>query len=74
MKIIWVSIYVVVFIWSAILPEDYFTWFLEVLPAIIGLIVLVFTYNKFRLTRLTIDRRIGGKFSWYKRLYMGSSV
>jgi putative membrane protein len=37
-------------VWSAINPYDYFTWFLEVLPAIIGVLVLVITFKKFRFT------------------------
>ena len=49
---IWLFIYFSVFIWSVINPKDLFTWFLEVLPAIIALIVLAFTYKKFRLTPL----------------------
>ncbi len=40
------------FIWSAITPFEYFTWFLEVLPAVIGIIVLVFTFNRFRFTNI----------------------
>ena len=39
-----------VLIWSLIKPKEYFTWFLEVFPALIGLIVLAFTFKKFRLT------------------------
>jgi putative membrane protein len=39
-----------VLIWSAIRPKEYFTWFLEVVPALIGLLVLIFTFKKFRLT------------------------
>jgi len=42
----------VVFIWSAIHPHDYFTWILEVFPAIIGAVVLGLTYHKFRFTPL----------------------
>ena len=38
--------------WSGISPKDYFTWFLEVLPAIIGAGILLFTYHSFRLTPL----------------------
>lgn len=38
------------FLWSLIRPHDYFTWFLEVLPAIIGFFILAFTYHRFRLT------------------------
>ena len=49
---IWLFIYSVVFIWSLINPKDLFTWFLEVLPAMIALIVLVRTYKNFKLTPL----------------------
>ena len=52
MKIIWLIIYSLVLIWSGINPKDYFTWLLEVFPALIGLIILAATYNKFRLTPL----------------------
>jgi len=38
---------------SAIHPHDYFTWFLEVVPAVIGLFVLVLTYKRFTFTYLT---------------------
>jgi len=38
---------------SAISPHDYFTWILEVFPAIIGVAVLVFTFKKFQFTYLT---------------------
>jgi putative membrane protein len=41
-----------VFVWSAIRPHDFFTWFLEVLPVIIALPVLIFSYKKFPLTPL----------------------
>ena len=42
----------VVLIWSGIFPKDQATWFLEVLPALIGAVILIFTYNSFRLTPL----------------------
>ncbi len=51
-KIIWLVLFFTVLIWSAINPKDYFTWFLEVIPAIIGLVVMSFTYKKFPLTSL----------------------
>ena len=38
---------------SAIRPHDYFTWILEVFPAILGFMVLVLTYKRFRFTNLT---------------------
>ena len=37
---------------SAIRPHDYFTWFLEVIPAIIGVTILVAVYRKFKFTNL----------------------
>ena len=52
MKNLWIIIFFIVLIWSGINPKDQFTWFLEVIPAIIGLIVLSFTYNTFKLTPL----------------------
>jgi putative membrane protein len=45
-------VYFLVLLWSAINPKDYFTWFLEVFPALIGLILLVFTFRKFSFTKL----------------------
>ena len=37
-------------IWSVVGVEDtYLTWILEATPAIVGLLVLVFTYKKFRM-------------------------
>ncbi|MFH2126909.1 MAG: DUF2238 domain-containing protein, partial [Pseudomonadota bacterium] len=39
-------------LWSGIRPYDRFTWFLEVLPALMGLAALAITYRRFRLTRL----------------------
>jgi putative membrane protein len=38
---------------SAIKPHDYFTWFLEVVPGIIGFLILIFSYQRFRFTYLT---------------------
>ena len=52
MKYLWLAIYFPVLIWSAVLPKDQFTWFLEVAPALIGLLVLAVTYKKFPLTPL----------------------
>ncbi len=37
---------------SAISPHDYFTWALEVFPAVIGVLVLLFTFKSFRFTTL----------------------
>ena len=48
--VMWIAILVPVFVWSAIDPKDTLTWFLEVAPVIIGVAIMVFTYNSFRLT------------------------
>jgi len=52
MKYIWLTIYFLVLIWSVIEPKDQFTWFLEVAPVLIGLVILAFSYKKFPLTPL----------------------
>lgn len=41
-----------VLIWSGINPKDQFTWFLEVVPAFIGAVIVISTYRRFRLTSL----------------------
>ncbi len=61
-----------VFVWSAIKPHDFFTWLLEVMPVIIALPILFFTYQKFPLTRLlyililihAIILMIGGHYTY----------
>ena len=42
-----------VLIWSAVNHFDYFTWFLEAIPAILGVTILAFTYNRFKFTNMT---------------------
>ena len=49
---IWLTIFFAVLIWSGIEPKDNFTWFLEVVPALIALPVLFFTRKRFPLTSL----------------------
>lgn len=46
------AIFGLVLIWSGINPKDQLIWLLEVAPAIIGGVVLAFSYNTFRLTPL----------------------
>lgn len=53
LKLCWLLVFFAALIWSAITPKDYFTWGLEVAPALIGLMVLVATYHKFPLSKLT---------------------
>lgn len=50
--LILIALFFIGLVWSGIAPHDYFTWLLEVFPAIIGLLVLIFTYSKFKFTDL----------------------
>jgi putative membrane protein len=69
---IWLLVFSAVFIWSAISPHDRFTWFLEVLPAVLGLIILAATFRVFPLASLTywlilihaIILMIGGHYTY----------
>ena len=38
---------------SAIQPKEYFTWFLEVIPALLGFMVLAVTYKRFAFSTFT---------------------
>lgn len=49
----WFTIFFIVLIWSGINPKDYFTWILEVMPALIALVLLVVTQRRFRFTNLS---------------------
>jgi putative membrane protein len=40
-------------LWSIINPKEGFTCFLEIIPAIIGLLILVLTFKRFRFTNFT---------------------
>lgn len=59
-------------IWSAIKPHDYFTWFLEVAPALIAAAIIFPTYHRFRLSNLmytliaihAVILIIGGKYTY----------
>lgn len=48
--LLWAGVYLGFLVWSAIEPKDRFTWWLEALPAIAGLVILVFTRKTFPLT------------------------
>ncbi|WP_291275943.1 DUF2238 domain-containing protein [Flavobacterium sp.] len=51
------NLYIVLFliglVLSGIQPKEYFTWFLEVIPALIGGVILLLTYKKFQFTSFT---------------------
>jgi putative membrane protein len=72
MKYIWCAVFLAVLVWSGINPKDQFTWFLEVVPAMIGAVVMVATYKSFRLTPLLyffilvhcIALMIGGHYTY----------
>lgn len=81
-KIIWIVIFLGALTWSGIDPTDQFTWFLEVLPAIIGVIALALTYRYFQFTTMvyclillhTIILMIGGHYTyaevpWFNNLF-----
>ena len=48
------TLFAAVFIWSLIHQHDYFTWFLEVFPAIIGIVLIVALRKSFPLTPLLL--------------------
>ena len=50
--LLWGGIYLAALVWSGIEPKDFYTWLLEVLPALIGAGVLVATRRRFPLTPL----------------------
>jgi putative membrane protein len=53
MQYAWIAAFVAVLVWSGMSPHDYPTWWLEVLPALIGATVLWYTRETFPLTPLT---------------------
>lgn len=84
MNKIWLGIFFTVLIWSGIHPKDYLTWLLETTPAMIAVIVMIATRQRFPLTRLlyililmhSIILMVGGHytyaevplFDWFKEL------
>lgn len=48
-----ITLFFAAFFWSISNPADGFTCFLEIIPAIIGIVILVFTFKKFRFTNFT---------------------
>jgi len=74
MTLPWLSVYTLVLVWSAIRPADRFTWLLEVLPALIGLVVLLLTRRRFPLSGLAytlvllhcIILMVGGHYTYAK--------
>ncbi|WP_163337896.1 DUF2238 domain-containing protein [Desulfopila sp. IMCC35008] len=52
MKYLWIIVFTAVLVWSGIAPKDQFTWFLEVVPAVLGGGLLAASYKAFRLTSI----------------------
>lgn len=50
--ILWVTVFAVVFVWSAWQPKDLAIWFLETLPALIVVVLLSVTWSRFPLSPL----------------------
>ncbi len=42
----------VIAVWSGYKPKERFTWWLEVTPAIVGLILVIATYPRFKFTKM----------------------
>jgi putative membrane protein len=50
--LIWLTVFLSVLIWSAIGPADRITWWMEVIPALLGFGILLATRQRFPLTQL----------------------
>lgn len=70
--IIWISLFMACLVWSGIHPMDRLIWALEVVPAVIAGLVMLVTYQRFRLTPLlyylilihAIILMIGGHYTY----------
>ncbi len=81
-RLIWfVGLLLPVLGWSAIAPHDYFTWFLEIAPILIGLPVAFAVQRRFRLSGLLLGLLwlhcviliVGGHYT-YARVPLGNWV
>lgn len=84
----WVAVFFGVLVWSGIDPKDTTTWVLEVLPALIAIVVLFCTRERFPLTSLvyglillhSVILMIGGHYTyaevpigdWFREAFDGS--
>ena len=70
--IVWCALFALVLVWSYIDPKDRYTWWLEVVPALIGVVILAATMRRFPLTPLvywlilahSIVLMIGGHYTY----------
>ena len=71
-KILWLSLFFGALLWSGFEPKDQFTWFLEVIPAIVVLAIMAISQSRFPLTPLlyqlilvhSIILMIGGHYTY----------
>lgn len=71
-KKVMLAVFFIALIISGIKPHDYFTWFLEVVPALIALAILAATYKKFQFSNFvyglilfhSIILMIGGHYTY----------
>ncbi len=82
MKYLWLGLFFILLTWSGINPKDQFTWLLEVIPAIIGLVLMASSYKHFKLTPILygfilahcIVLMVGGHYTyaevpWFDNLF-----
>jgi putative membrane protein len=48
------TVFLIVLVWSVIRPHDLFTWFLEALPAMLGVGAVALLYSHFRFSNLAL--------------------
>jgi len=71
-NLIWIAVFFSVLTWSAIDPADRLTWWMEVIPAMLGFVILLVTRRRFPLTGLVyililihaIILMVGGHFTY----------
>jgi putative membrane protein len=72
LKYVWLIVFFFFLLWSGINPKDTLTWLLEVSPALFAVLILLYTYNSFKLTTLayililahSIVLMIGGHYTY----------
>lgn len=77
-SLIWITVFLAVLIWSAIEPADRITWWMEVIPALLGFVILLMTRKRFPLTEMVyslilihaIILMVGGHYT-YAEVPMG---
>lgn len=72
--LLWIITFFTGLIWSLVHPHDYFTWLLEIFPALVGAIILASTYRLFIFSKFTYSvilihcliLMIGGHYTYEK--------